>query len=104
PGLSFAGNRLAVTRRHRWGFRVALSFLCRHAVATTPAEPLVGSRSLPWNQRQRPSPLRRRVGFRITCFEACSTFIHVTAYLLAESPRSLSENSPTSLRYLRCSL
>ena len=40
--------------------------------------------SLP--QRQRPSPKFRRVGSRITLFEACSAFTHVTACILAESP------------------
>jgi hypothetical protein len=35
-----------------------------------------------------PSPLRRRVGIRITTFEACSGFTHVTARWLAQSPKA----------------
>ena len=38
-------------------------------------------------QRRPPSPLRRRVGSRIRTFEACSAFTHVTAYVLAKSPK-----------------
>jgi hypothetical protein len=45
-----------------------------------------GVAALP-DQRRRPSPLFRRVGFRITLFGACSAFTHVTACLLAESPK-----------------
>jgi hypothetical protein len=30
-----------------------------------------------------------RVGFRVTCFEACSAFTHVTARLLAGSPYAI---------------
>jgi len=39
-------------------------------------------------QRRRPSPLNRRVGFRVTLFEACSAFTRVTACTLAESPKA----------------
>jgi hypothetical protein len=43
--------------------------------------------SFPWkNLRQRPSPSLCWVGSHITCFEACATFTHVTACLLAEPP------------------
>jgi len=34
-----------------------------------------------------PSPLHRRVGIRITTFEACSDFTHVTARWLAQPPK-----------------
>jgi len=62
---------------------------CRHAVATTPAEPtypchspaLHSGLAMRW---RRPSPLRRWVGFRIKLFEAFSAFTLVTACLLAE--------------------
>ena len=66
---------------------------CKHAVATTPAGPrspvasrfpLLGRKLVA--TRRRPSPLFRRVGSRITLFEACSAFTRVTACLLAESP------------------
>ena len=41
-------------------------------------------RSLP--SRWQPSPFYRRVGFRITRFEACSAFTKVAARMLAEPP------------------
>ena len=87
PGLSLAGVRLAVTRHHRWGFPCFVFLLCLRAVATTPGG-TAGCiyRSLP--QRQRPSPLLRRVGSHITRFEACSAFTHVTAHKLAASPEA----------------
>lgn len=66
-----------------------------HAVATTPAEPLDRVALTPYYrpgqagfQRRRPSPLNRRVGFRITLFEACSAFTRVTACTFAESPKA----------------
>ena len=43
-------------------------------------------RSLPG--RWQPSPFLRRVGFRITRFEACSAFAHAVACGLAESPNA----------------
>ncbi len=41
-------------------------------------------RSLP--DRCQPSPIYRRVGFRIMSFEACSAFTHVAARTVAEPP------------------
>ena len=38
--------------------------------------------------RCQPSPFYRRVGFRITRFEACSAFTHVAARMLAEPPKA----------------
>ena len=43
-------------------------------------------RSLP--DRCQPSPFYRRVGFRITRFEACSAFTRVAARMLAEPPKA----------------
>ena len=40
--------------------------------------------SLP--DRWQPSPYSRRVGFRVTRFEACSAFTRVAAHMLAEPP------------------
>ena len=34
----------------------------------------------------QPSPNGRRVGIRIVTFEACSSFTHVTAHRIAQSP------------------
>jgi hypothetical protein len=39
-------------------------------------------------QERRPSPKLRRVGSRITLFEACSAFTRVSACLLARSPKA----------------
>src|SRR3989442_15754136 len=36
----------------------------------------------------RPSPLWRRVGIRITTFETCSDFTHVTARSIAQPPNA----------------
>jgi len=57
-----------------------------HADATTPVGSLdqVALRL----QRRRPSPKFRRVGSHITHFEACSTFTHVSACMLAKSPKA----------------
>ena len=79
-----------------------------HAVATTPAEPLDHVALTPCYrpgqagfQRRRPSPLNRRVGFRITLFEACSAFTRVTACTLAKSPKAtLYTGVLQPLRYL----
>jgi hypothetical protein len=38
------------------------------------------------HQHLRPSLFISQVGFRITLFEACSAFTHVTACMIAESP------------------
>ena len=43
-------------------------------------------RSLP--DRWQPSPFPRRVGFRITCFEACAAFTRVVACVVAEPPEA----------------
>ncbi len=44
--------------------------------------------SLVRSNSQRPSPLFKRVGSYITLFEACSTFTHIPACVLAESPKA----------------
>ena len=65
--------------------RVASDSLCTHAGAITPAGPLGVVAHLA--QRQRPSRLFNPVDPRITLFEACSAFTHVTACMLAWSPK-----------------
>jgi hypothetical protein len=85
---------LEVTRLRRIGLPVLRQIsVYVHAIATTPAEPLDRVALPPCyrpgqaeSQRRRPSPLNRRVGFRITLFEACSAFTRVMACTLAESP------------------
>ena len=49
------------------------------------------------HQRRRPSSGRRRVGFRIKSFEACSAFTHVSACMLAGSLRPFPSMAPTTL-------
>ena len=45
-------------------------------------------KSLEESNSRRPSPLFKRVGSCITRFEACSTFNHVPACVLAKSPKA----------------
>jgi hypothetical protein len=69
---------------HRWGFPCCVCFpvcaCCRHYPGRTN-----GSCSLVLSHPLRPSPRERRVGSCIALFEACSTFILVTACTLTES-------------------
>ena len=71
-----------------------------HAVTNTPAGPVGAFALLP--HRRRPSLNDRQVGTRITCFEACSVFTHVTACAFAESQNdpftseALATSSPPS--------
>ena len=76
--------------------RVASGLLCLHAVAITPAGLMESIRSYYFHQR-RPSPITRWVGSCINRFEACSAFTHVTACMLAESPkRPSTPEAPTA--------
>ena len=76
--------------------------LYMHAVANTPAGPL-DARVAFFFQRRRPSPIHRRVGSRITFFEACSAFtarygLHTRGVALRPFAPEASEMSlPTSL-------
>jgi hypothetical protein len=59
---------------------------CTHAVTTAPADSLgARSRSLP--QKVAAFPMSEVGRLRISSFEACSMFTHITAYVLAESPK-----------------
>src|SRR5262249_30905926 len=96
PGLSLAGFRLAVTRRHRWGlpvFRVSPVSTCRRHYPGGTAGCL--HRSLP--QQHWPSPLHRRVASHIASFEACSAFTHVTARWIAEAPEGAHTNQSSEI-------
>jgi hypothetical protein len=76
--------------------RVAAGPFCLHAVAITPAGLMNPIRSYCFHQR-RPSPITRWVGSCINRFEACLAFIHVTACMLAESPkRPFTPQAPTA--------
>jgi hypothetical protein len=56
-----------------------------HALAHTAAEPL-GAHFARFPKNDSLPRITGRVGFRITLFEACSAFTHVTACILAKSP------------------
>ncbi len=76
--------------------RVAASSFCLHAVAITPAGLMELIRSYYFHQL-RPSPKTRWVGSCINRFEACSAFTHVTACMLAKSPkRPSTPEAPTA--------
>ena len=86
------------SRESGWGYRsltvgvsrVASGLRVPHAVVITPVEPLVvASRREPHFPSGCGLPrYPRRVGADVECFEACSTFTHVAACLLAESPKA----------------
>ena len=85
PDLALAGCRLARATPPDRASRVASIPLfhacCRHYPGGTCR---CMCRSLP--DRCQPSPFLRRVGFRITRFEACSAFTGVAARMVAEPP------------------
>jgi hypothetical protein len=64
--------------------RVATDLLVQTCHRHYPGGTASGIESFPWNLRPRPSPSLCWVGSHIRCFEACSAFTHVMAYLLAE--------------------
>ena len=84
PGLALAGRRWEVTRLHRRGFPCGTRSPVRACRRHYPGG--AAGCFAPLAQRHRPSPFLRRVGPRITLFEACSAFTRVTACPLAESP------------------
>ena len=57
------------------------------AAATTPVEP-DGARVARFPRGWQPSPIGRRVGFHIGCFEACSAFTCVAARMVARPPKA----------------
>jgi hypothetical protein len=69
PSLSLAGVWLTDHSTTDGGFPCCWLFPAVHAVATTPAE-LGGSFVVCFPSEQRPSLLKRQVGFRIITFEA----------------------------------
>ena len=79
--VALTGFRL-VRAHHRHGFPCCVHpHACRRYPGGTGQ---CARRSLP--SRWQPSPFYRRVGFRITRFEACSAFTKVAARMLAEPP------------------
>jgi hypothetical protein len=94
PGLSLAGVRLTVTRRHRGGLLCCVGLLSQTCHRHYPGGP-VGGLSLSRVPQRRPSPFLRWVGVHIIRFEAGHrpklgpAFTRVTACLLAESPYAI---------------
>ena len=85
PDLALAGCRLARATPPDRASRVASIPLFHACCRQYPGGTCrCLCRSLP--DRWQPSPLCRRVGFRITCFEACLTFAHAAARMVAEPP------------------
>ena len=70
-----------------------------HAVVTTPAES-TGALLARFPMDISFPRLLERVSFRITLFEACSTFIHITAYIFAEPLKDPLHQRLQPLRYL----
>ncbi len=87
PRLALTGSRLTRATPPA-GLPVLLpSPSCPHATAITPAEP-VGACVARFPAAGSHRAFLRRVGFRITRFEACSAFAHAVACGLAESPNA----------------
>ena len=87
PTPSLAGCRFGACHATVGASRVAsipLFHACRRQYPGGTARCVC--RSLP--SRWRPSPYSRRVGFRITNFEACSAFTRVAARMVAEPPKA----------------
>ena len=73
PGLPLAGFRLP-RARHRLGFPCCHAFHLPHVPTPIPRRKPASARVAHFPASRRPSPGLRRVGFRITSFEACSAF------------------------------
>ena len=85
PGLPLSGCRLVRAHHRDRASRVAsipLLHACRRQYPGGTGWCV--RRSLPC--RWQPSPYYRRVGFRVTLFEACSAFTRVAARMFAEPP------------------
>ena len=85
PNLALAGCRLPDTLQHRWGFPCYVRFPL-HACQRQYPGGIPQMLSLVSSTGRRPSPILRRVGFRVVLFEACSAFTRVPACMLAKSP------------------
>ncbi len=83
-------------RDHRWGFPCCVWSPMRTCHRHYPGRS-DGTNSLVLFHQLRPSPITRWVGSCINRFEACSAFTHVTACMLAESPkRPFTPEAPTA--------
>jgi hypothetical protein len=84
PSLALTRCRLVpIFRSHRWGFPCSVCFpmhVCRrHYPGKTN-----GIYSLVLSHQLRPSPYTWWVGSCVNSFGACSTFTHITTYMLTE--------------------
>ena len=87
PGLPLAGSRLP-RARHRQGFPCCCAFHLPCMPTPLPRRKPAGALVALFPAGRRPSPIDRRVGFRIMCFEACSAFTRVPACMVAEPPKA----------------
>ena len=87
PGLPLAGSRLP-RARHRQGFPCCYAFHLPCMPTPLPRRIPTGALVALFPADRRPSPIDRRAGFRIMCFEACSAFTRVPACMVAEPPKA----------------
>ena len=85
PGLPLAGVRFARATPPTGLPVLRPSPSCMHAAAITPTEP-AGALVARFPADGSLPRIFRRVGFRMTRFEACSAFTRVAACMLAEPP------------------
>ena len=87
PGLPLAGGPVGPCHATGRASRVApapLFHACRRHYPGGTGRCVCRSLPGPW----QPSPKNRRVGFRITRFEACSAFTRVAARMVARPPKA----------------
>ena len=87
PGLPLAGSRLP-RARHRQGFPCCCAFHLPCMPTPLPRRIPAGALVALFPADRRPSPIDRRVGFRINRFGACSAFTRVPACMVAEPPKA----------------
>ena len=87
PGLPLAGSRLP-RARHRQGFPCCYAFHLPCMPTPLPRRKPAGALVVLFPAGRRPSPVSRRVDFRINRFEACSAFTRVPACMVAEPPKA----------------
>ena len=73
---------------HRQGFPCCCAFHLPCVPTPLPRRKPAGAPVALFPASRRPSPIYRRVGFRISRFEACSAFTRVPARMVAEPPRA----------------
>ena len=88
PGLPLAGSRVAACTAPTGLPVLLLPFHLPCMPTPLPRRIPTGALVALFPADRRPSPIDRRVGFRIICFEACSAFTRVPACMVAEPPKA----------------